>query len=110
MQARIVGVADVFDALTHERPYKSAWPVDMAVDEITKNRGSQFDPLVVDAFSLCDPEELVDPREPVPSAATLGDRTGFDRLARLPAPRLDAEPTPPTDRDAASRRPGARIA
>lgn len=47
---RIVAVADVFDALTHRRPYKDAWPVDAAVEEIRAERGRQFDPSVVDAF------------------------------------------------------------
>jgi putative two-component system response regulator len=47
---RIVAVADVFDALTHDRPYKSAWPLDRAVDEILSQRGRHFDPEVVDAF------------------------------------------------------------
>ena len=110
IQSRIVGVADVFDALTHERPYKSAWPVDMAVDEITKNRGTQFDPLVVDAFSQCNPEELVSPPEPVPSAVGWGDRSGFERLGRLPAVPPDAGPTKPSGRDDEASRPGTRIA
>lgn len=48
--ARVTAVADVFDALTHERPYKTAWPVDQALDEIKKQRGLQFDPDVVDAM------------------------------------------------------------
>jgi putative two-component system response regulator len=47
---RIVAVADVFDALTHDRPYKSAWPVEQAVAEIKHGAGSQFDPSVVAAF------------------------------------------------------------
>jgi putative two-component system response regulator len=47
---RITTVADVFDALTHERPYKDAWPLDEAVAEIERQRGRQFDPRVVDAF------------------------------------------------------------
>ena len=50
LPGRIVSVADVFDALTHDRPYKSAWPQDRAVAEIRAGRGSQFDPRVVDAF------------------------------------------------------------
>jgi putative two-component system response regulator len=47
---RIVAVADVFDALTHQRPYKQAWTVDAAVAEIVSQRNRQFDPAVVDAF------------------------------------------------------------
>jgi putative two-component system response regulator len=56
--ARIVAVADVFDALTHTRPYKHAWPMADAVAEIHSNRGSQFDPTVVDAFEHFDPAVL----------------------------------------------------
>ena len=50
LYGRITTVADVFDALTHKRPYKEAWPLDEAVAEITRQRGEQFDPRVVDAF------------------------------------------------------------
>jgi putative two-component system response regulator len=48
--SRIVAVVDVFDALTHARPYKHAWSVQDAVNEILRQRGCQFDPRVVDAF------------------------------------------------------------
>ncbi len=47
---RIVAVADVFDALTHTRPYKPAWPLQDAVAEIVVAGGSQFDPTVVAAL------------------------------------------------------------
>jgi putative two-component system response regulator len=47
---RIVAVADVFDALTHDRPYKRAWPVEKALAEMRRAGGSQFDPRVVAAF------------------------------------------------------------
>jgi putative two-component system response regulator len=47
---RITTVADVFDALTHARPYKEAWPIDRALEEIERQRGLQFDPGAVDAF------------------------------------------------------------
>ncbi len=109
VQSRIVAVADVFDALTHERPYKSAWPVELAVDEITKNRGTQFDPSVVDAFILCDANELVDPAEPVPSAVGVGDRSGFKRPGRLPL-AARAESDPMTTADQAKDPLGTRIA
>jgi PAS domain S-box-containing protein len=47
---RIVAVADVFDALIHDRPYKKAWPFEDALAEIESSAGSQFDPRVVAAF------------------------------------------------------------
>jgi putative two-component system response regulator len=50
IEGRIVAVADVFDALTHDRPYKSAWSVEQALTEIRSQRGRQFDPDAVDAF------------------------------------------------------------
>jgi putative two-component system response regulator len=50
ISGRIVSVADVFDALTHERPYKSAWSVADAVVEIESQAAHQFDPDVVEAF------------------------------------------------------------
>lgn len=49
-ESRIVSVADVFDALTHPRPYKHAWPLAEAVAEIERQAGKQFDPRVVRAF------------------------------------------------------------
>ena len=52
---RVVAVADVFDALTHERPYKPAWPVADARAEITKQRDQQFDARVIDAFLEIEP-------------------------------------------------------
>lgn len=50
LPARIVAVADVYDALTSERPYKKAWPVADALREIRFQSGKQFDPSVVAAF------------------------------------------------------------
>jgi len=50
LSGRIVAVADVFDALTHDRPYKIAWSVSDALAEIEKQSGAQFDPQVVTAF------------------------------------------------------------
>src|SRR5215208_1514782 len=48
---RLVHVADVFDILVHERPYKEAFSVEAAAEEITGGAGSQFDPEVVEAFT-----------------------------------------------------------
>jgi len=56
LPARIVAVADVFDALVQERPYKKAWPLQDALDLIRDERGKHFDPMVVDAFFACQDE------------------------------------------------------
>ena len=50
VEARIVCVADVFDALTSPRPYKSAWSNETAFDYLEQNAGSKFDPDCVDAL------------------------------------------------------------
>lgn len=50
LSGRIVAVADVYDALTHRRPYKNAWDEERSVAEIKSQAGGQFDPLVVNAF------------------------------------------------------------
>ncbi|MDH5612531.1 MAG: response regulator [Gammaproteobacteria bacterium] len=50
LAGRIAALADVFDALTSERPYKKAWTVEAAVDLIKENSGKQFDPVLVGAF------------------------------------------------------------
>ena len=54
--ARITAIADVFDALTSDRPYEKAWPVDDAVDVIKLGRETQFDPQLVDQFIKFLPE------------------------------------------------------
>lgn len=50
LAARITALADVFDALTHKRPYKIAWPIDAALDEIAQLKGTQFEPQLTDLF------------------------------------------------------------
>ena len=49
---RIAALADVFDALTSERPYKKAWTVEAAVSLIKENSGKHFDPELVNVFLL----------------------------------------------------------
>jgi response regulator RpfG family c-di-GMP phosphodiesterase len=77
---RIAAIADVFDALTHERPYKPAWSVDRAVGEVLAGQGRQFDPDVVDAFTTLDHAELL--------TRARGDRFAMNGSRTLPAARL----------------------
>jgi putative two-component system response regulator len=66
LAARIVAVADVFDALIHQRPYKPAWSLHHALQEITDQSARQFDPQIVDALQRLDHGQLV----PRPSPPT----------------------------------------
>ena len=50
LSARIVAIADVFDALTSVRPYKEAWSIDKALEYISNESGKHFDPDLVDAM------------------------------------------------------------
>jgi putative two-component system response regulator len=59
---RIVAVADVFDALTSERPYKKAWALEDALKLLQDGRGTHFDPQCVDAF-MADWEAVLDIRQ-----------------------------------------------
>src|SRR5438270_4689263 len=61
LPGRIVAVADVFDALTHERPYKRAWPVPEALAEIRQQVGRLFDPDVLQAFLRLEHPALLGP-------------------------------------------------
>jgi putative nucleotidyltransferase with HDIG domain len=72
--ARIFAVADTFDAMTSDRPYRKALPPEQALAEIRRCAGSQFDPRVVDALLAIPLPELLAPRESHPD----------DRLARDP--------------------------
>jgi putative two-component system response regulator len=79
---RIAAVADVFDALTHERPYKAAWPVEHAIAEVLSQRARQFDPVVLDAFAALDHVALLGPAR-------------SSRLAPAPPPRAPIAPAAP---------------
>ena len=58
LEGRIVAIADVFDALTSERPYKKAWPVEDATALLQRDAGSHFDPRLVQLFMERLPEVL----------------------------------------------------
>jgi putative two-component system response regulator len=73
---RIAAVADVFDALTHARPYKAAQSVDEAVAEISNESGQHFDPDLVEAFLRLDHPTLLD------RVKDWQPRGGVDRPAR----------------------------
>lgn len=59
IESRILAVADVFDALTHDRPYKTAWPIEKAVAEIRRNSGFHFEPSIVEAFAALPHADLI---------------------------------------------------
>ncbi|WP_428940555.1 HD domain-containing phosphohydrolase [Fontivita pretiosa] len=77
IEARIVHLADVYDALTHSRVYKRAWSDQDAIREISRQRGIMFDPAVVDAFNAAALPTDLD------SAASFNPEPP-------PAPRVDA--------------------
>ena len=58
LEARIVAVADVFDALTSKRAYKPAWSLEQARDYLNEHSGRHFDPDCVKAFMNCWPQVL----------------------------------------------------
>lgn len=58
IRARIVTVADVFDALTSKRPYKEAWEIERAVDLIRSEANKQFDPKIVSAFNISNKRKI----------------------------------------------------
>ncbi|MAG66659.1 MAG: two-component system response regulator [Pseudomonadales bacterium] len=62
IEARIIAIADVFDALTSERPYKRAWSVEDAVALIREQSGKHFDPHLVNCF-LARLEEIIEIRD-----------------------------------------------
>jgi putative two-component system response regulator len=58
LSGRITALSDVWDTLTHERPYKPAWSEERARAEIDRESGSHFEPRVVEAFGTIDRRAL----------------------------------------------------
>ncbi len=59
LPARVVALADVFDALSHDRPYRKAWPLADVLKEIQRQAGHHFDPDLVAAFMRLPHSDLV---------------------------------------------------
>ena len=64
-EARLVALADVFDALTSERPYKDAWPIDKTLDYIRQQSGRQFEPKIVEILEQSI-EQLIEFKDALP--------------------------------------------
>jgi PAS domain S-box-containing protein/putative nucleotidyltransferase with HDIG domain len=100
---RIAAVADVFDALTHARPYKPAWTVAAAVAEIERGADAQFGPDVVQAFLALDHSRLLHPVGGLRhQQSKLAPDSGM-RQTQLAGP-LRAEPRDPAQAFAHTRR------
>jgi HD-GYP domain-containing protein (c-di-GMP phosphodiesterase class II) len=81
--ARIVAIADAYDAMTHDRPYKRAMSHEHAIQELRRHAGTQFDPELVTLF--CD---LYATRAPAPDAIVLARlETRHEAPAATPRPR-----------------------
>ncbi|OYT70060.1 MAG: two-component system response regulator [Chloracidobacterium sp. CP2_5A] len=76
---RIVALCDVFDALTTERPYKQAWPVEDVVAELERQSGRHFDPKLVETFKLILPR-ILQIRERYTEKAVAKQSGGHQRL------------------------------
>ena len=72
LTGRIVALADVYDALTQERPYKRAWTAQEALKELQATAGTHFDPLIVDtALRVLGPESSSE--APLPDTVLLDE-------------------------------------
>jgi len=83
MAARVVTVADVFDAITSNRPYRTALALEEAREEIARGSGSHFDPVVVEAFGRISLERLDEINRYYESLAS-GGAPGAPALAQAP--------------------------
>lgn len=79
IEGRIAAVADVFDALTSERPYKKAWPIEDAVALLERGREQHFDPELVDLF-LDSMDEVLEIRNQFRDAHSSGAEQAVRRI------------------------------
>jgi HD-GYP domain-containing protein (c-di-GMP phosphodiesterase class II) len=86
LAARLIAVADAFDAMTSTRPYRAAMPIEAALDQIRRNAGTQFDPVVTDAFKRIPAARLTE----IARFYDTGPRSTADTPARTPSALLAA--------------------
>lgn len=80
LEARIISVADAYDAMTSHRPYRRALSIEQAVQELIKNSGSQFDPKLVDIFLQVLEEDPVFARSGI-DASVRAEKEGWIRAS-----------------------------
>jgi HD-GYP domain-containing protein (c-di-GMP phosphodiesterase class II) len=85
--ARVVAIADAFDAMTTDRPYRAALPADQAFTEIERRAGTQFDPAYVRAFLRLRPriEELLEQRDHLDQTSTRSEMVRLIEGLQIPA-------------------------
>jgi len=88
--ARVFSVADTLDAITSDRPYRKAKPLEAAVDEIVRCAGTQFDPDVVNAFRSIPRGDFDDIRGAVDRLAQQDQRAREAEATRIAAGKLTA--------------------
>jgi putative two-component system response regulator len=91
LSARIVHLADVVDALSHERPYKAAWPLEKVLGLVREKRGGYFDPDLVDAMLAVQAKGGLEIDGPPPPFAALFRSSGRENHEELAARAADAE-------------------
>lgn len=107
LEGRLLAVADAFDAITSERPYRAARSLSVGLAELDAHRGTQFDPEMVEALKIAHEARLLD----VPVRTTIYDGLGTRQSSALYLPWLTSNSkvafNPPTLPDlAAPAKPG----
>jgi putative two-component system response regulator len=91
LTARIVHLADVFDALAHERPYKAAWPMPRVLDLMREKRAAYFDPALVDAMLAIFEEGGLEVDGAPPPITAVFQTEAHEDLDRVAARAAEAE-------------------
>jgi HD-GYP domain-containing protein (c-di-GMP phosphodiesterase class II) len=91
IEGRIVAIADVFDALTSDRVYRKAFPVEQALRMMREERGKHFDPVLLDAFMEVLKQSGPDAREQVRADPAAVAESAFETFATA-LERGEAEP------------------